>query len=145
MEDKKVDWVQKAIEREALPRNLREETVEQFAFKYGIDPSTYYYNMRKKTNRQKVVDLSFVLAKEWAPDVLEILKEKIEKGSEKSIEMYMDYVLELKKKLALVGGNKNDIPITIIQTKYDRSSNSLPISTKDISTTISSSDSGPEV
>lgn len=103
----KVNWIDEMIEREAIPRNLREGTVEDFALKYGIDPSTYYYQSRKKENQRKVLNIALSLAKKGIPEVLEKLRERAEEGDTKSIEMYLKYILEMRDKYDMTSDGKS--------------------------------------
>lgn len=92
-------WIEKAIEREATPKAARTQTVSQFAQENGIDESTYYYQMRKKENMEEVLRICLSNARTGAPEVLEKLRQKAEEGtSDKAIEMYLKFILELAEK-----------------------------------------------
>jgi hypothetical protein len=93
------DWINAMIERESTPKPARKETVEQFAKQWGIDESTYYYQSRKRENRAKVVDIWLSEAVKGGNEVLEKLRENAKEGKEKSIEMYLKFVLELKDRM----------------------------------------------
>jgi hypothetical protein len=106
------NWIEEMIEREAIPRNLRKETVEEFAIQYGIDPSTYYYHSRKKENQKKVLNIALSLAKKGIPDVLEKLRDKAESGDTKAMEMYLKYILEMRDKYDMTSDDKELKAIT---------------------------------
>ena len=50
----KVNWIDEMIEREALPKSVRKETVEDFCIRHKISDSTYYYQSSKTDNWKKV-------------------------------------------------------------------------------------------
>lgn len=97
----KKNWVDEMIERESLPLTLREGTVEEFAKKHKIAIATYYYQLSREENQKKVLELSLNSAKRAVPEILEVLIDNAKKGKEKSIEMYLDYILKLAKNLDL--------------------------------------------
>mgnify|MGYP000860897461 CR=1 FL=1 len=101
-----MSWIDEAIELEATPKAAREITVLDFLKKHGIESSTYYYQMRKPENQKKVLELCLSQAKKGAPEVLEKLREKAEGGSEKSIEMYLKFILALKERADLTTDDK---------------------------------------
>lgn len=105
-----VDWIPEAIELEATPKQARTISVTDFAKKYDIDPSLYYYHMRKPENEKKVLELSLSQAKKGTPEVLEKLREKAEQGNEKCIEMYLKFILALKDRVDITTDEK-PIPI----------------------------------
>lgn len=116
----KEEWVEKAIQREATPQKLRKETVEEFAKKYNIDPSTYYYNVRKKENKKRIVEIWLNEALDGGQEVLEKLRENAKSGKEKSIEMYMKFVLELAENLDIKSNGRPIIQIVNqIAQKYE--------------------------
>ena len=49
----KTNWVDEMIQREALPKAAREETVVAFCKKWGISEPTYYYQSSKTANAKK--------------------------------------------------------------------------------------------
>lgn len=101
-----MNWIDEAIKLEATPKAAREITVLDFLKKWKIESSTYYYQMRKPENEKKVLDLCLSQAKKGAPEVLEKLREKAEGGSEKSIEMYLKFILALKERADLTTDDK---------------------------------------
>jgi len=111
----KKDWVEEAIEYEATPDRLREPKLQQdFIKNLGIPRSTYFYTLAKPENQKIILDICFRQAKRRTPNILDKMGQKAEEGNDKSQEMFMDYVLELKKKLALVGGDENDKAIEFV-------------------------------
>lgn len=112
VEPEKVDWVQRAIEYEATPKSLREpKTTQEFMKQLGVANSSYYDAISKTENQEKIIKLCFKQAKRRTPDILERLGEKAEGGDTSSIGQFMEYVLEVKKKLELSGDK--DAPISI--------------------------------
>lgn len=107
------NWIEIAIEREATPKPLREQTTRDFCAEYGIPESSYYYEVNKKENQIKIEDICFRLAKKYTPEVLENLGERATKDN-KAAELFLDYVLEKKKKFDLTSDNKAIEPITAI-------------------------------
>ena len=126
----KKDWVEEAIQREATPSPKRQETVEEFSRRHGIDPSTYYYNMRKKENKRKVVEIWLNEALVGGNEVLEALREKAKAGDTKAIELYMKFVLELAENLDIKSDGRPIIQIVNqIATKYEATPSSSDNST----------------
>jgi len=116
----KIDWVEKAIEYEATPERLREpKTTTEFAKILGIPRSSYYYEMSKKENQERIIDICFKQAKKRTPNILDKLGQKAEEGDGKSQEMFLDYVLEKSKKTEtkLTGG----LTLTQLLTQADES------------------------
>jgi len=99
IKEQKVDWIQEMIIREATPKSLRGGSIAEFCVKYGIGESTYYYQSSKPENQKEILKTCLNSVKKSAPEVLEKLKEKAIAGNDKSIEMFLDYVLELSKNL----------------------------------------------
>ncbi len=93
------NWIQEMIEREALPKALREETVESFCARHDISISTYYYQSSKSDNWKKVLEISLMSAKKEVPEVLKVLTEKASTGDMKAIDMYLNYIVQLAKNL----------------------------------------------
>lgn len=100
------NWIDAMIEREATPKPARIDTVEEFAIKWGVDSSTYYYQARKKENIRKVVDIWLTEASKGGNAVLEKLRENALEGKEKSIELYLKFVLELKDRMDITTKDK---------------------------------------
>ena len=101
------NWIQAMIEREALPKATRQDTVADFCSKWGIDESTYYYQSRKTENQKKSLKIAISLVKRKAPEILEKLAEKAESGDMKATDMFLNYILELSKNLDLKSGRKS--------------------------------------
>jgi hypothetical protein len=114
MENADKNWINAMIEREATPKPARKDTVADFAKKWGISEETYYYQGRKRENRQKIVDIWLAEAVKGGNEVLQKLKENALEGKEKSIEMYLKFVLELKDKMDITSGGEKLEGTTII-------------------------------
>jgi len=113
------NWLDEAIQREAKPKALRDETVEQFAEKWNITSSKYFYEMSKKENWEKILEISLNTAKKETPEVLDKLIEKAKTGDMKAIEMFLDYILKLAKNLDIKSDGKPLIQIAgEIASKY---------------------------
>ena len=94
-------WISEMIERECIPKAERPETTRDFCKRYDIVEQTYYYQASKKENAKKILENSLNIAKREVPEILQVLIENAKKGKEKSIEMYMEYIMKLAKKLDL--------------------------------------------
>jgi hypothetical protein len=103
---KKKGWIQEMINREATPKQERTDTVKEFAEKWGIDESTYNYQRRKKENKRKIVEIWLNEATNGGNEVLQKLKENALAGKEKSMEMYLKFVLELAENLDIKSDGK---------------------------------------
>jgi len=114
-------WLEEMIERESLPQTLRTETVESFCARAGISIGTYYYQASKKENQEKILELSLNIAKREVPEVLKVLLDNAKKGKDKSIEMYLDYVLKLAKNLDLKSDGK-ELPQPILYALFNNNS-----------------------
>lgn len=101
-----MNWIEEAIELEAIPKAAREITVLDFLKKHKIESSTYYYQMRKPENERRVLELSLSQAKKGTSAVLEKLREKAESGNEKCIEMYLKFILALKERTDVTSNDK---------------------------------------
>ena len=110
MEDKE-NWIDKMIERESLPRQLREQTVEVFCKENDIGENTYYYQSRKPKNQKEILDLSVGVARREVPEILKVLVEKAKAGDMRAVDTYLDNVVKLSKNLDLTSGDK---PIAIL-------------------------------
>ena len=91
------------IEREAIPKAARKETVAEFCAERGVAESTYNYNKNKKENKRRIVQIWLNEATDGGNEVLSKLKEKAISGDTKSIEMYLKFVLELAENIELSG------------------------------------------
>ncbi len=100
------NWIDEMIQREAIPKAARQGTTGDFCKKWGITESTYYYQSSKEENQKKSLKIALMLAKKKAPEVLEKLADQAGLGKEKSIEMFLDYVLELSKNLDIKSGGE---------------------------------------
>ncbi len=106
-----MDWLIEAIEREATPKHLRQETADEFSYRHNIDVKHYYYVVNKEENRKKSLELALDNAKIRAPAILEKLGEMAEGGNIQAINSYLDYILKLSKNLDLTTGGKPIIQI----------------------------------
>ncbi|NCC70261.1 hypothetical protein EOM09_01630 [bacterium] len=102
----KKDWKNLALNREAIPKNLREETTKDFCIKFNVPESTYYEYVSKKESQAEIVKKSLNNVKKYIPEVLEKLGEKAILGDTKAIEMYLEYIVKLNKKLDITSENK---------------------------------------
>jgi hypothetical protein len=123
------NWIDEMIEREAVPREAREETTRDFCKKRGIDERTYYYTVRKKENQEQILAICLNNAKRETPEILKKLSENAKAGKEKSIEMYLKFIIELAEKTDIT--SKGDkimyLPSELIEK------NDIPQSSKDSS------------
>ncbi len=110
------NWIDEMIEREALPRSAREETVEAFCKRHNISESTYYYQSSKTDNWKRVLEISLMSAKKEVPEVLKVLADKAKGGDAKFVDMYLNYVIQLAKNLDLKSDGK-ELPTPIFNLK----------------------------
>ena len=101
------NWVDAMIEREALPKAAREDTIAEFCAKWKISEATYYYQSSKTENQKKIVKKAVSIVKKSLPEVLEKLREKAEAGDTKAMEMFLNYVAELSKNLDIKSDGKS--------------------------------------
>ncbi len=101
----KKDWKDLALNRESIPKHLREETTKEFCEKNNVPESTYYEHVSKKESQAEIVKKSLNNVKKYIPEVLEKLGEKAILGDTKAIEMYLEYIVKLNKKLDITSGN----------------------------------------
>lgn len=115
------NWIDAMIEREAIPKAARQDTVAEFCVKWGIAESTYYYQSSNVDNQKKIVELCFKQAKKRTPEILEKLGDKASEGSEKSMEMFLKLVLE-KSESSVVKVEKtvDDKEFDALMTSYAR-------------------------
>lgn len=114
----KEDWIEKGIEYEATPKALREPHKKgDFIASLGIPESTYRWTMNKDENQKRIIDICFKQAKKRTPEILKKLGEKAEGGNDASIAQFMEYVLEVKKKLELSGDKNNPLGVVILPQK----------------------------
>ncbi len=113
------NWIQAMIEREALPKAARKETVADFCAEWNITESTYYYQSSKTDNWKKVLEISLMSAKKEVPEVLKVLTDKANGGDMKAIDMYLNYIIQLSKNLDLkTDGKPLYLPSEVIN-KYE--------------------------
>lgn len=107
------NWIDEMIQREALPKSARQETVEDFCRKWGISETTYYNHSSREENQKKSLKIALMSVKKRAPEILEKLGDKAEAGDMKATDMYLNYVLELSKNLDMKSDGKALFPIQI--------------------------------
>ena len=106
------NWLDAAIEREATPKALRENTVAQFSEKWGIKPDKYNYEMGKEENWKKVLEISLRFAKKAVPEIVQKLTEKAEMGDLNAIAMVMDKIYKLASNLDVKSDGK-PLPVLV--------------------------------
>jgi len=116
------NWIDEMIQREALPKASRKETVEVFCAKYGISESTYYYQSSKTDNWKKVLEISLMSAKKEVPEVLKVLADKAKTGDAKFVDMYLNYVIQLAKQLDIKSDGEKIEGINYITPNENKSS-----------------------
>jgi hypothetical protein len=105
--EEKVDWLEKAIEYEATPKALREPKEKgEFIKSLGIPESTYRYNVSKKENKRRIVEIWLNEALNGGNEILAKLAEKAKGGDMKAIELYIKFVLELAENLDIKSDGK---------------------------------------
>lgn len=115
-EEFKKDWIQDMINREATPKAERKESIAIFSKKHGISEETYYFHKKKKENKKKIIEIWLSEAVDGGNEVLQKLKDNALEGKEKSIEMYLKFILELAENLDITsGGEKLNSLIDIIK------------------------------
>jgi hypothetical protein len=105
-EPTKKNWIDAMIERESTPKALRKGTIASFCKEWGVDTSTYYYQSRRKENQKRIIAIWLTEAVKDGNEVLKKLKENALEGKEKSIEMYLKFILELRDKMDITSDDK---------------------------------------
>mgnify|MGYP001575724156 CR=1 FL=1 len=125
-ENEPISWIDVMIEREALPREARAETAEEFFVKWNIPKSTYYWHASKKENQERIVALALNNAKKYAPEVLDGLGQRGIKDN-KAAELYLKFILQLAEKTDLTSKGERIIiiPPELIN-KNDITSSTIP-------------------
>ncbi len=108
------NWIDAMIEREALPKASRKETVEEFCRKWGVAESTYYYQSSKSDNWKKILEISLNSAKKECPEILKVLGDKAKSGDMKAVDMYLNYIVQLAKNLDIKSDGKELKTVTEI-------------------------------
>lgn len=119
MAEEIVNWVDEAIQREAIPKPLRTDTVKEFAAKFGIEEKQYWYQMSKKENQEKVLEIALNEAKKDAPEILVNLGDRAKKDN-RAAELYLDYILKLAKNLDIKSDGK---PLPLLNYVRDYNGN----------------------
>jgi len=121
----KKDWVEEAIKREALPKSLREpKTTLEFVKLYDIPTSTYYDTISREVNQKQITELCFKQAKRRLPEVMDKLGQKAELGNDVSIAQFMEYIMDIKKRLDITSNDKQVGLLNFIQDNELRKNNS---------------------
>ncbi|NCU42656.1 MAG: hypothetical protein EOM19_08195 [Candidatus Moranbacteria bacterium] len=123
-------WIEAMIEREATPKGERLKaygSIEDFAKKWGITSETYFYQRRKKENKKRIIEIWLNEAVNGGNEVLQKLKENALEGKEKSIEMYLKFILELKERSDITTDDK---AINVFVAEAIAKKNDINISTK---------------
>lgn len=103
----KQSWIEEMIDMQATPRDLRAyKTIEEFCEKHKISIATYYYQASKPKHQKRIIEKSVRYANNSTPEILEVLREKAKMGDMKAIEMHLEYVTKLSKKLDLTSEGK---------------------------------------
>ena len=100
------NWIAAMIVREALPVGAREEKTRAFCQKHGIPESTYYWHRDTKKNQRKILETQLREARRYTPEVLQKLGENALEGKEKSIEMFLKFVVEIAEKTDITTDGK---------------------------------------
>jgi hypothetical protein len=92
------------------PKNYRRSNKEIYDF-YQIPESTFYWKTTEEEFLKKIVKKALLKAKKSFPDILDKLEKLALSGKEKSIEMYLEYIVELSKKMDITtkGESINDL------------------------------------
>lgn len=106
------NWLDELVERASLPQVARKESVEEWCKVRDITPQAYYYQLSKPEIQKQVLELSLNKAKNELPDILDSLIANAKKGKEKSVEMYLDYIIKLAKNLDIKSDGKPIIQLT---------------------------------
>jgi hypothetical protein len=103
----KKPWIEKMIDMQATPKDLREyKTIEEFCEKNKVSISNYYYHASQPKNQKRIIEKSVRYANNSTPEILEVLREKAKKGDMKAIEMHLEYITKLSKKLDITSEGK---------------------------------------
>lgn len=113
------NWISEMIEREALPKAARQETVADFCVRHGISETTYYNHSSREENQKKSLKIALMSVKKRAPEILEKLGDKAESGDMKATDMYLNYILELSKNLDVKSDGKPIYFPSEVLNKYD--------------------------
>jgi|GEM_PF-4701204 hypothetical protein len=106
-EYKKQPWVEEMIKNESTPKDLREyKTIEEFCEKNDTSISTYYYQASKPKHQKRIIEIALRYANNSTPKILEVLGEKAMTGDTKAIEMHLEYISRLSKKLDITSDGK---------------------------------------
>lgn len=92
-------WIDEMVEREAIPKVKRIESVPDFCAKHDITPQAYYYQKSKEENKKRILEISLNVAKDEAPEILEKLVGMCKDGNVKAMKIYVESILKLAKEL----------------------------------------------
>lgn len=82
------------------PKSMR-RTNKEIQEYYGILERNFHYHTAKEEFMRKVIRNALIKGKRALPEILDVLQNLAKQGKEKSIEMYLEYVAELTKKMDL--------------------------------------------
>lgn len=117
---KEKTWIDEMIIREATPKPLRKDTIKEFCEKWGVAERTYSYQSAKKENQRQIINLWLSEVTKDGLEVLQVLAKNAKEGKEKSIEMYLKFVLELKERMDLTSDNQKIVILAEeLQKKYE--------------------------
>lgn len=93
-------WIENAVIWKATPKDLREpKTAKELHESLGVPEATFYFELAKPEIQRRILAKALLQIKDGTPDVLGKLKENALEGKERSIEMYLKYVLEIAEKV----------------------------------------------
>jgi hypothetical protein len=97
----------------ALPEEERTPKLQKDLYEfYKIPERTFYHKTASKEYQDIITKKSLSKVKKRLPEVLKALQVKAEGGSEKAIEMFLEYVAELFKRMDITsGGDKLNIKL----------------------------------
>ena len=104
-EQKAEMWEEIAYEF-SKPESLRRPKVQIYG-EYQLPDTTFYWHMRKPEFKRRVVEIALNEAKNWVPELMDVLREKaVDDKSEKYIEMALKYVADVAERLDLTTKGK---------------------------------------
>lgn len=102
----------------ALPEDERKPKLQKELFSfYEIPERTFYSKTATKDYQDLITKKCLRKVKKRLPEVLKALQLKAEGGSEKSVEMFLEYVAELSKKMDLTTGGEKINQMSYEQAK----------------------------
>ena len=110
-DDEKLEMWETIADWFALPEKERTPKLQKDLYKfYEIPERTFYGKTAQKEYQDSITKKSLRKVKKRLPEVLKALQIKAEGGSEKAIEMFLEYVVELFKRMDITtGGEKINV------------------------------------